>query len=115
MTRNGLRITTPAQTLLDLAAIGWPIDRMTHDMAASGVTSLDALRTFACNRRGEPGCTALREALALPHTRSGWERRFCRWVSDQGLPAPTMNAGIGALTVDAHWRQRLQAARRRRA
>jgi hypothetical protein len=102
--RNGLRVTTPAQTLLDLAAIGWPIDRMTHELAAGGHTSLDALRTFARNRRGEPGAKALLKALDLPHTRSGWERKFLRWVKRlDDVPAPISNDPIDHLTVDCHW------------
>jgi hypothetical protein len=101
--RNGLRVTTPAQTLLGLAATGWPIDRMAHDLAASRTVSLDALRTFARNRRGEPGATALANAVSLPHTRSEWERRFLRWTKAHDIPAPVMNDAIGPLTVDAHW------------
>jgi very-short-patch-repair endonuclease len=101
--RNGLTVTIPAQTLLDLAATGWPIARMPHDLAASGVVPLDALRTFARNRRGEPGAKALAKALAMPHTRSAWERRFLRWVDARGLPIPVMNDEIGPFTVDAHW------------
>jgi very-short-patch-repair endonuclease len=104
VTYRGLRITSPAQTLLDLAASNWPIDRMTHDLAAGGHVSLDALRTFARNRRGEPGARALANALAMPHTRSDWERRFLRWVTRlDGLPKPVMNDEIGHLTVDCHW------------
>jgi very-short-patch-repair endonuclease len=101
--RRGLRVTTPPQTLLDLAAIGWPIDRMTHDMAASGLVALNDLRAFARRRRGEPGARALREALALPHTRSGWEREFGEWLRALGVTAPRMNDRIGRLTVDVHW------------
>jgi hypothetical protein len=102
--RRGIRVTTPAQTLLDLAADRWPIDRMTHEMAASGVVSLDDLRTFARNRRGEPGATALAKALDLPHTSSAWERRFLRWATNlEGVPAPVTNDRIGHLTVDCHW------------
>jgi very-short-patch-repair endonuclease len=104
-THNGLRITTPAQTLLDLAASNWPIDRMTHEFAAGGHVSLDDLRTFARNRRGEPGARALAKALSMPHTRSDWERRFLRWVTRlDGVPAPITNDPIGPLTVDCHWR-----------
>ena len=102
-TRNGLSVTTPAQTLLDLAATGWPIDRMAHDLAASSTVSLDALRAFARDRRGEPGATKLAQALAMPHTRSEWERRFLRWVKAHDLPIPEMNDPIGPITVDAHW------------
>jgi hypothetical protein len=102
--QRGLRVTSPAQTLLDLAATGWPIDRMTHDLAAGGHVSLDDLRTFARNRRGEPGARALREALALPHTRSSWERDFLRWIAAlDGIPEPILNDRIGRLTVDCHW------------
>jgi hypothetical protein len=102
--RRGLRVTSPAQTLLDLAATSWPIERMTHEMAASGLVSLDALRTFARNRRGEPGARALNRALDLPHTRSHWERRFLGWVTGlPGVPAPILNDPIGHITVDVHW------------
>ena len=102
--RRGLRVTSPAQTLLDLGAMSWPIERMTHEMAASGLVSLDALRTFARNRRGEPGARALNRALDLPHTRSAWERRFLRWVTGlPGVPAPILNDPVGHLTVDVHW------------
>jgi hypothetical protein len=104
VTYRGLRITSPAQTLLDLAASNWPIDRMTHDLAAGGHVSLDALRTFARNRRGEPGARALNAALGLPHTRSDWERRFLKWVTGlPGIPAPILNDPVGHLTVDCHW------------
>jgi very-short-patch-repair endonuclease len=102
--RRGIRVTTPAQTLLDLAAAKWPIDRMTHEFAASGLVSLDDLRTFARNRRGEPGATALARALNLPHTRSSWEREFLRWVQGlEGVEEPRMNDRVGHLTVDCHW------------
>jgi hypothetical protein len=101
---RGLRVTTPAQTLLDLASTGWPIDRMTHDMAAASLVSLDDLRTFARNRRGEPGATKLRAALRLPHTRSNWEREFLRWIGTvEDIPQPIFNDPIGQLTVDCHW------------
>ena len=102
--RRGLLVTTPAQTLLDLAATGWPIDRMTHEMAATSLVSLDDLRTFARNRRGEPGARALSAALCLPHTRSAWEREFLRWVTKvDGIPQPILNDPIDHLTVDCHW------------
>jgi hypothetical protein len=102
--KRGLQVTTPAQTLLDLAATGWPIYRMTHELAAASIVSLDDLRTFARNRRGEPGATALNEALNLPHTRSAWEREFLRWVTKvDGIPQPILNDPIGHLTVDCHW------------
>ena len=103
--RRGLRITTPAQTLLDLAASGWPIDRMTHEFAASGSVSLSDLRTFAHDRRGEPGARALADATGLPHTRSDRERAFARWMRSLDIEQPILNDPIGGLTVDVHWPQ----------
>ena len=103
--RRGLRVTTPTQTLLDLAAVGWPIDRMTHEFAASGLVSLSVLRTFAHDRRGEPGAGALANAAGLPHTRSERERAFARWMRSLDIEQPILNDPIGHLTVDAHWRQ----------
>jgi hypothetical protein len=101
---RGLRVTTVRQTLLDLAAIGWPIDRMTHDMAAASLVSLDDLCAFARNRRGAPGARALNKALGLPHTRSRWERDFLKWVTTlDDIPTPILNDPIDHLTVDGHW------------
>jgi hypothetical protein len=102
--KRGLRVTSVPQTLLDLAAIDWPIDRMAHEMAAASLVSLDDLRAFAHNRRGEPGAKALNEALGLPHTRSRWEREFFQWVKAlEDIPPPICNDPIGHLTVDCHW------------
>jgi very-short-patch-repair endonuclease len=101
---NSLLVTTIPQTLLDLAAIGWPIDRLTHDAAASSLISLDALATFANRRRGARGATALARALGIPHTRSAWERRFLNWLNTlDDIPTPRANDLIDSLTVDLHW------------
>jgi hypothetical protein len=101
---RGLRVTTVAQTLLDLGAIRWPIDRLVNDAAGGSLVELDHLKAFALDRRGARGSKALLEAVGLPHTRSAWERRFLRWVtSREAIPGPVTNDTIGALTVDLHW------------
>lgn len=97
---RGLPVTTVARTLVDLAATGWPIDRLTHELAAGGHASLDDLRAYA-STSSRRGVTALRRALALPHTRSAGERRLLDGLAERGLPAPDMNARIGRMTVDA--------------
>lgn len=103
-TIRGLRVTTVAQTLLDLAAIRWPIDRLLNDALGRSLVPLDDLKSFALDHRGERGAKALLKAVGLPHTRSAWERRFLRWVVTlEGLPDPVMNDRIDALTVDVHW------------
>jgi hypothetical protein len=104
---KALRVTTIPQTLLDLAATGWPIDRLTHEAAAASLVSLDALKTFAANRRGARGAAKLNQALGLPHTRSGWERRFLRWLktlegieldTEQTHGTPGLRSATGAAT-----------------
>jgi very-short-patch-repair endonuclease len=105
-TYKGLPTTTVAQTLLDLAAIRWPIDRLTHEAAASGLVPLDDLKAFALRRRGARGARALRAALALPHTRSGKERRFLTWLKQEGLPQPEANPSVSGLTPDFVWPDR---------
>jgi hypothetical protein len=103
-TYRGLRVTTAAQTLLDLAAIRWPIDRLTHEAVARSLVDLGDLKGFALDHRGRRGAPALLKAVGLPHTRSAWERRFLRWVVDlEGLPRPVANDRIDKLTVDLHW------------
>jgi very-short-patch-repair endonuclease len=103
-TVRGLRVTTVAQTLLDLAAIGWPIERMVNDALGPSLVDHGDLKAFALDHRGRRGSKALLKAVGLPHTRSRWERHFLQWVrSLDGLPRAATNDPIGALTVDVHW------------
>jgi hypothetical protein len=101
---RGLRVTTIAQTLLDLAAVRWPIERLVNDALGASLVDLGELKAFALDHRGQRGAPALLNAVGLPHTRSAWERRFLRWVSQlEAMPHPVMNDKIDALTVDVHW------------
>jgi hypothetical protein len=101
---RGLRVTTVAQTMLDLAAIGWPIERLVNDALGRSLVQLDDLKAFALDHRGQRGAKALLKAVGLPHTRSAWERGFLSWVTKlDGVPSPKTNDRIGALTVDVHW------------
>jgi hypothetical protein len=101
---RGLRVTTVSQTLLDLAAIGWPIERIVNDALGPSLVDHGDLKAFALDHRGRRGSKALLRAVGLPHTRSRWERGFLKWVTSlDGLPTPSTNDGIGALAVDVHW------------
>lgn len=98
--RRGLKVTTVAQTLLDLAAASWPIDRLTQEAAASGLVPLDDLRAFAASRRGARGAAKLAEAAGQPLVRSRLEARALR-----ELGVPEINARVGADEVDLVWRE----------
>jgi hypothetical protein len=97
----GLRIVSVPRMLLDLASTGWPIGKLTHEAAASGLVSLDDLRASAANAASRPGVVALRAALDLPHTRSRGEIRLAAFLRRLAVGDFEMNARIGRLRVDA--------------
>lgn len=101
---RGLRVTTVEQTVLDLAAIGWPVERLVNDALGASLVGHGDLKAFALDHRGQRGAKALLQAVGLPHTRSAWERRFLRWVTTlEAIPTPRANDRIDDLTVDLHW------------
>lgn len=107
---DGLPVTTPAQTLLDLAST-LPLPDLRRALAEADYRGL--LDPPAIERllgRGRPGAGALRKALLLhlpqlAATRSLLERRFLLLVERRGLPLPEVNGVVAGLTVDALWRK----------
>jgi hypothetical protein len=97
---DGIPTTTVAQTLLDLAATNWPIDRLTQEAAARGLIPLDDLRAFAARRRGARGAARLADAAGQPLVRSRLEARALR-----ELGAPEVNGEVGGDEVDLYWPQ----------
>jgi hypothetical protein len=95
---NGIPTTTVAQTLLDLAATDWPIDRLTQEAAARGLIPLDDLRAFAASRRGARGAPALVAAAGQPLVRSKMEAEALR-----RLGVPAVNDRIGVDEADLVW------------
>jgi hypothetical protein len=96
--RNGLPTTTVAQTLLDLAAAGWSIDRFTQEAAATGQVSLDDLRAFAAQRRGARGAKQLADAAGQPLVRSKLEADVLK-----RLGPPRVNEKVHGEEVDLSW------------
>lgn len=94
---DGLPITTPARTIVDLAAVVHEqhLARALDNGLASGVLDLEAVDTVfsEIGRRGKPGTASLRRLL---EARSGdyvapeseLERRLIQIIADAGLPAP---------------------------
>src|SRR3954451_8738755 len=103
--RDGLRVTTIERTVFDIAATGADIRRLAQEAIAKRLTTQQKLKHLAANHRGERGAPALRKVAGEPHTRSDLERRFLRFLDDNGLPEPLTNTKIGSYTVDAYWPQ----------
>jgi very-short-patch-repair endonuclease len=111
--RDGLRMTSWARTMLDIAAdasldevIGL-LDRS----AAKRLATTPALLDVLARGSGHNGTRRLRQALLIVHpqgvlTRSELERRALRMVRAHRLPIPEVNARLGGYEVDFLWRER---------
>lgn len=102
---RGFSVTLPATTLIDYAA------RVEGRLLRRAVANADRLGMLDKHllggslRRGRPGSTALREALAdhlpeLASTLSELEDRFLELVLSAGLPTPEVNVTVGGMMVD---------------
>jgi very-short-patch-repair endonuclease len=113
---DGIPVTTPARTLLDLAAT---VDQHRLRRAVEHAemlrltdqTSLQALTSRHARRPGTPALTNVLDAGALnpQRTRSELEERFRTFLAAQGLPRPQLNktihAGDTTIEADAVWPQ----------
>lgn len=103
--RHGLRLTTPAETLLALAATatyGETLDA-TNQAFILRRTNTEQLRAFLDARGGRRGASVLREIVEGPRTRSHLERIFFKLLKDAGLPLPQTNVRVNGHLVDFYW------------
>lgn len=116
-TEDGIRVTTPARTLLDLAAILPP-----HQLARAATeaeirrlgsaTSLAELVARYPRRSGVPAIRALlaRGEIGRDVTKRALELRFLAFLDAHRLPRPRVNAIVDGKEVDCLWpRRRLVA------
>jgi very-short-patch-repair endonuclease len=117
--RQGLPVTTPPRTLLDLASAAnrAELEHAVREAEFRRLVSLASLLDLRDRCRGRRGARALAEILdtrisgvGLP--RSELERRFRAFVRDLGLPMPRFNHTLEVagrrFEVDCAWpRQRL--------
>jgi len=101
----GIRVTSAARTLLDIAP------RLTDDDLARALNDgrlarrvyLAELEELRARLPSHPGTKRLRgllsTATAAP-TRSDWERDFLAFARDHGLPEPQLNAHVAGYEVD---------------
>jgi very-short-patch-repair endonuclease len=105
-TRHGIRVTTPAQTLIDVAG-DWPqpkLEQAIGEAVLCGLCSLSALRTAAtkAGRAGAP-LRAVIDRVTFRVTQSELEREFLRLVAKANLPLPDTQQRFGKTRVDFYW------------
>jgi very-short-patch-repair endonuclease len=106
--REGVPVTAPARTLLDIASL-LPERDLARAVEEAQVLKLVTPRALAqITGRGRPGTAALRAVLDLQHepglTRSEAEARLLELVRAAGLPAPETNQRLLGYEVDFLWR-----------
>jgi hypothetical protein len=107
---EGIPVTSPARTYLDLAEVAHP--RLLPKLLKRGedLKLLDALAVDACceRSRGHKGAKPLTRALAIYRPsarvlRSAVEERFLALVEAAHLPLPSTNFFVAGHEVDAYW------------
>jgi very-short-patch-repair endonuclease len=101
--RKGLRTTSIERTLLDLAALGEPVERLVAEATAKRLTSIAKLQTYLERRAGARGAARLRRCIEGTQTRSRAEEEFARWLDAHGIPKPDFNVPFGPYTLDVLW------------
>jgi very-short-patch-repair endonuclease len=105
---NGIPVTNPLRTLLDLANIlgRAQLERAVNEADRLDLIDPESLRAAIEDRAGEQGVRPLR-ALLDRHTyrltESELERRFLRIARAAGLPAPETQATVNGIRVDFFW------------
>jgi hypothetical protein len=101
----GIRVTSPARTLLEIAPRTPDTDltRMVNDARRDGYVHLATLTDLVARCPNHPGATKLKAIVEQPHgpTRSDFEDRFLAFARAYGLPAPLVNTHLNGREVDA--------------
>lgn len=110
-TFEGIPVTTPARTLLDLAAeLGArELEQALARAERLGVASREEVLALVARHPGKRGVWALlallRASAAAPLTRSEAEERFLELVRRARLPNPEANVPVRGYEVDFLWRR----------
>jgi very-short-patch-repair endonuclease len=107
-THDGIPVTTPIQTLIDLAVCSSPTELEAAINAADRLDLADPeeLRTAVNERAGQRGAAVLRDLLdhrTFVVTDSQLERMFLPIVRQAGLPPPLTQQWVNGFRVDFHW------------
>lgn len=104
---QGIPITSPARTLVDLAAVlsAEALARACHEAGVKYGTAPRHVEAVLKRRRNAPGAAKLRAIIAGDQkiTLSKMERLLLRRLKDEGLPLPQTNVRAGTRRVDCRW------------
>jgi very-short-patch-repair endonuclease len=104
---EGLRVTTPAVTIVHLARTlpQLPLERAVQEAFAKRLTNGKQLEHALERHRGGRGTRRLRRMLELgvDDLRSRAERSLRHWINQASLPSPVFNAQLGPWLIDALW------------
>jgi predicted transcriptional regulator of viral defense system len=110
---HGIPVTTPARTLLDLAATldRRPLERALDHAEVQQLTDYPALDALARAHPSHRGASKLRRALTTHNagttlTKGKLEERFLALCDDHALPRPHCNAWVEGLEVDFLFKDR---------
>jgi hypothetical protein len=106
-TKDGIPVTTPARTILDLAAVlqRRPLERLLDQAERARLMDVASLQALARAHAGHHGAPKLRAVLEVHEpgttlTKSELEERFLKLCHDAGLPRPSVNARVTGPEVD---------------
>lgn len=108
---DGIPVTTPVRTLLDLAGVTGrrELEEAVARAERDGLIDRVELRGIVAHRAGRPGSRVLRDLLGgdapLAITRSEAEERLLALLRKAQLPGPHTNAPIGNYEVDFLWKR----------
>jgi very-short-patch-repair endonuclease len=107
-TRHNIPVTTPIQTLIDLALRldRRGVERMINEADKYDLVDPPALRRSLEVRAGEPGVARLRQILdrrTFRLTKEELERRFLPLAREAGLPVPLTGQWVNDFEVDFFW------------
>ena len=105
---QGLRVTSPARTALDLAPrlTTDELERVVNDMRHTNRLKVHQLRDVANRNPRHPGAQKLKRLIGdsqKEHTRSELENAFRRLIKRHRLPMPLINVHVGGERVDAYF------------
>ena len=106
MVVDGIRVTTPEWTLVDLAASIRPLEpliRACNEADRVGLVDHDEFTTLVESLPGRRGIRKLRLLLGIERTDSNLERRFLRLIDAANLPRPLTQQKILGFRVDFFW------------